>query len=721
MKGKISKIIFFKIKLIKYLLMISLFLSLIAGIGFFSFVYFYPKENIRELVIKNAEEILQKKIDIKKIDYGFKGIELNGVKIFSDLNQAANVFTEINQITLRFSLLSVLEGHLALKLIFINGLDLKILFNESKVSNLEEFIKQMKTDEKKSFFNLKKTKVIFNQAKINLPNPIESLLPLKGSFLLNATFSFNEPQNNYFIYNCSIQLPGKRGVLYPELFFEKPGQDFKLKGKMRLKDLDLSWVYQWLDDPKSAPSYKKVTAQITNLTITSEFAQGRVHGSSTLFNSSKIVSAEGDCLVDFSDPEEEKIFITKTKAEIKEESLFSRVMDKSTAYIKSLSFNTDSELFDFNVLEAEVSFQDLKLILDFIPFGSTYGHLKGNLSYQDKKYNGFLEFINSGYNFQKKMVSNLNMELKIKDNLFKKEDVKINILGHPCLVSLASTEKRLTDYFIPKLFLNIKTESPLTFLSQNKKKSFFEFFKPSFEILGKVEIKQLLYDDLKLSNLNFNYNLSEKQFRVNNFSLQALGGGLSGEALVLTSGKKNRVSTSLNFSNILIQDLNLSHPSLKDKFFGIGEGKADLDFFLNDFSNSLKGDINFNIANGKLADTGLQNGLGVWLRELKYKLKDLEFNNIYGQVLISKNIYRLEPFILKADDIFIQVEGEVNDNFFTPNLEVALKFNKNFIKDVTATSAFSYTIRKKLKNGWYHFTFNIEGDVTESKNIKMLN
>jgi hypothetical protein len=62
------------------------------------------------------------------------------------------------------------------------------------------------------------------------------------------------------------------------------------------------------------------------------------------------------------------------------------------------------------------------------------------------------------------------------------------------------------------------------------------------------------------------------------------------------------------------------------------------------------------------------------------------------------------------------MKGIVNYELFANNLKMNLEFNEYFIQDLPA--AFRMAIRKLLNGKWYIIPFTMNGDISNSKNIK---
>jgi hypothetical protein len=185
----------------------------------------------------------------------------------------------------------------------------------------------------------------------------------------------------------------------------------------------------------------------------------------------------------------------------------------------------------------------------------------------------------------------------------------------------------------------------------------------------------------------------------------------SGKGSIDYSRNYPYLELSSSFSDIKMQNIANLSDKFKNRFFGIAAGNAEIGIKLDkdeDITKSLKGKIEFNVVKGKLVDTGIQNGLGIWLSGLKDKLKDLEFNKIY-----------INSFLFDGSDIRLKLDG-----FLTKKLEgdikINLEFNGDFIQDLPNPALIQ--LSKYKKGDWYHIPFHAKGDdITSGKNIKQVN
>ena len=119
-----------------------------------------------------------------------------------------------------------------------------------------------------------------------------------------------------------------------------------------------------------------------------------------------------------------------------------------------------------------------------------------------------------------------------------------------------------------------------------------------------------------------------------------------------------------------------------------------------------------------MVNTGIQDGLIIFLSELRYKLKDLEFNKIYGNLDISGKNFRINSFIFNSEDVRLSLNGSLNSDLIAKDINMKLEFNNHFIKDVPRPAVVMFGEYSSGK--WYVIPFSLNGNITESKNMKML-
>jgi hypothetical protein len=69
-----------------------------------------------------------------------------------------------------------------------------------------------------------------------------------------------------------------------------------------------------------------------------------------------------------------------------------------------------------------------------------------------------------------------------------------------------------------------------------------------------------------------------------------------------------------------INDLKFADDNLNNRLFGFADGSVNIGFgFRENMTETLKGNATFNVSKGKVVNTGIQNGLIIFLAELRYK------------------------------------------------------------------------------------------------------
>ena len=157
---------------------------------------------------------------------------------------------------------------------------------------------------------------------------------------------------------------------------------------------------------------------------------------------------------------------------------------------------------------------------------------------------------------------------------------------------------------------------------------------------------------------------------------------------------------------------------MTNRMFGTASGEANINFsYGQSIFKSLKGNTEIVIDKGKFVDTGIQDGLGLWLSELKYKLKNLEFNKIYGNISLNNDTAIINSFIFNSDDIRLKMTGAINTSLVTPHMGISLEFHRRFLHDIP-TPAARLGLDKYLNGNWYIIPFTAQGDISVGKNIK---
>ena len=169
-------------------------------------------------------------------------------------------------------------------------------------------------------------------------------------------------------------------------------------------------------------------------------------------------------------------------------------------------------------------------------------------------------------------------------------------------------------------------------------------------------------DNLDFKNIECAYDLSGKMLSLPRLRFEFLDATVSGSASADLAGKTPVVDTKMAFDNLKIQNLSTIEKELTGRLFGNAKGRIAVSFtpLADNPAESIKGTCDVAVTNGKVANTGIQDALGVWLDPLKYKLKDLEFNTISGNFQMDKGNVGVKTLIFNSPDIRVMVDGDVS-------------------------------------------------------------
>ncbi|OHD70183.1 MAG: hypothetical protein A2W19_05190 [Spirochaetes bacterium RBG_16_49_21] len=682
-------------KIVRIFLVFFTALVLCASIGAALFIKLYPKERLLGLVIAKAEFLLKRKVSVKNIGYSLGGIFLEEVVIHEGGSDNSPVLAASEYADLRFSLISLLALELDFDKISLENAFYNIVFDDKGESNIQKLVSTF-SREGDSSFSAKISNIALSGAIISLKNPPKLLAPLAGTYRVSGKIQVGKGVR---IHDCTVTLPQSRGRLHPDLIIEFFKDTFRISGSVGLENASLPWVYQWGENV-SLP-YNILNGKVTDLVITKQYVKGRADATSTLLNSNRLVRAEGLCNVDI---DAGTVHISQTKGGV----------DNSSFFIENLRFSFDGKLSSFGVRNASVALTDVMPLLKFIP-PKLFGTVEGDLSLANGLYNGNLSVSGCGWDPDLKIVNDLQATLYIRDNVFKKADIPLTFYGNPCTLSIASTERDLS-----KLYVNVSSGRIVLDPARDKFSASGEPLNLPLQISGSITVEQLLYKPYTLSEIQLLYQASGNRLAITGFQFMFAGGTVTGTGAAGMTPGAPQASCALKFDNLSVQDIISSNEKIRNRFFGVLQGNSKINFELGSrFQQTATGNVEFTIDKGKLVDTGIQDGLGLLLAELRYKLRDLEFNKIYGNIDIRGTTYRIKSFIFNSNDIRLKITGSFDQNLTATPLNIDLEFTRAFIQDLPGASAFIYN--KYLRGEWYIVPFIMNGDMTDSKNVKRLN
>lgn len=657
-------------------------------------VFFYPAERILTLVTEKAESALGRKVVIRHIGYGIGGFTLTDVTVYES-GEESPVLAGVERADLRISLLSLLRMELDFSSISLNKARCNIVFDQNRESNIGKLISTL-MEGKGSGVTAKISRIKVTDATVTLSSPPPILAPLAGAYEIDATITIG---TNIAVKDCMVKLPKPRGTLHPELSIKTSKGDFEITGSVKLENASLLWVYRWGNNVNLP--YHVVNGTVKNLVITKSLVRGDVIAASTLLNTAKVISADGSCTVDIGG---RTVLIGRTRGGI----------DKSSFYINSLHFTFGGSLTGFDIRSIDAQVSDAAAILKFLP-AKLYGKVEGELRYGSGLYNGNLRLVNCGYDPENRLISDLNASVAITDSRFKQTGIPFMFYGNPCALSIASTEADFS-----KLFINVGAEK---IVIDPEKHSFSRGDAPiniPKEINGIINVNNLRYGAHRISGIQLQYLLSGSTAHIKGFQFIFADGKINGSGAITMGQGPPQASMALNFTGLLMQNAVSSNEKIRNRIFGAASGTAKIDFELSGkILQTARGNVEFTVERGKLVDTGVQNGLGLLLSELKYKLRDLEFNKIYGNMDIQGTTYLVRSFIFNSNTVRLKINGTFNDSLVASPLNISLEFTKEFIQDLPGLITMG--LNKYMRGDWYIMPFVLNGDMMNGSNVKRVN
>jgi len=702
-----------KAKIIKNSIISLTVFVVIVGAASAAFLYLYPEEKVRDMVVNQIESSLKRRISIAGFHYGFRGIILKGITLYDGTDSSAPVLVKAAEASLGFSLYDLLQKKLNINDIYLQDLSLNIVFNEENKTNLQTLIEDLKQGEKKeSSLSTKINTIRLSNALISVINPQKVYKPLAGTFRIDGTIDLSQ-KGIIAVNHCKITLPEDRGMVFPDIAVATEGGKVIISGDVGLEKTSLLWVYQWSSKPLPQP-YHIANGDVKNLRIiitdkNDVEIEGNARASSTLLNSKNLVFADGFCRVSVKN---RTVFLSNIKGKI----------DTSTFLLHSLLFTFDGSLKNFDARNIDAALNNVKPIIPGFP-NKLFGKVSGNLSYDSGIFNGNLSLSDVGYDPGRKLISGVNTDLVITGNTFKKQGIPVTIMGNPCTVSVASTETSMD-----RIFLNInggdfRLEEPV---ESTPGESPAGTAAPSslgmkipITVSGVINLNSIQRGKIIVNKPQVNYRITGNQIVLERFTANFMEGTVSGNGDIQLNGEFPQASFLFGFNALKIQNIATLSSSFQNRFFGNADGKGQVTFLIApDILSTMNGNIEFSIDRGKIVNTGIQNGLGLLLAELKYKLKDLEFNKIYGNISFDRNNYIIRSFIFNSEDIRLKIQGPINDKLDTARLDINLEFTDHFIQDLPAVAL---GLRSNKRGQWYILPFIVQGNITEGKNIKRSN
>jgi len=666
------------------------------------FVYLFPKDKLLDILTTEVAKSLKRKISVTDIEYSFRGVLLKNVILFDGITEEDPVLAAASGTSVRFSLYSLFYRRLSISDISIDNLKINIVYTNGQ-SNIELFLNDIKSIGE-SRLTTEISKIGLHNASITLTEAPETLKPLSGSYLFNGTLNLSQ-KGLISIPDAKVMLPEKRGIVKADIAVST--EKLEITGDARLEKCSIPWTYRWGTNVQLP--FLSFAGDVKKLIITKRVVKGQISGRSQL-RGGKTLTANGFCKVDIPG---EMVYLSNITGSIQSSKLI----------MKEILISSNGDIARFHISTMDVHLTEITPYLPVVP-KNTFGNVSGNLKYVNNRYSGVLELKGAGYNREKKLISDVNCSLDIKNGVFKKENIEASVFQQPFRLSIASTDGAFNRFYINLNAKRFTMKPKEGSASADLPETIPLAESTPLVVTGNIIIEEFLFDAIPVKKLKVNYSFNDNQLAVNRFDCNLWGGSVTGRGQVELSRKSPNVQFSIQFNGIKVQDIGALNERLKNRAFGNASGRAEGSFSLGDDFNiykSMKGSMEFSIDRGKLVNTGLQHGLSIWLSELRYKLKDIEFNKIYGNFKISGNTYLINSFIFNAPDIQLKLDGYItyDDKQLTGDLPIILlMFNDTFIKDIPNPARLGLQNRKKGR--WYEIPFKQKGDITDPKSFTML-
>ncbi|MCL1864652.1 MAG: hypothetical protein FWF73_02445 [Spirochaetes bacterium] len=689
--AKIIKIVIISILIVVVVLIIT------VGLVY----YFYPEESVKGIIKNKAEAALDRKIEIESLHYSFKGVGIYNFVIYDKTmdGQEQQVLIKADEVIITFSLISIIKKDLKLKTIYFKGLELNFIFDKNGISNIERLAAEFKDKgDTSSDQSVQLSEVILNGCSIKLINPPPFIKPLEGEYKIGGTISI-EDGGVFSISDTKLILPDNRGTLFPELKIVT-SEEFIVKGRVKIEDTSLLWVYKFAKGDPGLP-FEVANGVVNDLEITKNHVIGSAKVTSTLKISKNILSADGKCTV----------YLNTKSVHLKD--VKGKINSSSVAVDEMVIESVRGEIEKFRFSNISFQLSDARALISDLP-APLSGYVQGYISFNNT-YSGRLDITDLSYKDKTDLFSGLTTTIEINNNILKKENIQVVLLGNSSKVSIATTDDKFKNFYI-----HIKAEKlNVNEIKLGNDKTNSEKVNVPVNITGKIEINDIIYDDLIFKNTKANIYASGSIVKVNNADTSILSGTIYGTGAIDLSGDAPSLQANLKFNNIKLQDIKFKNENMNNRLFGFADGTANINLLIKDnLTDTIRGNAAFSINKGKIVDTGVQNGLIIFLSELRYKLKNLEFNKIYGNIDIANGNYNINSFIFNSEDLRLSMSGRINKDLVANDMGIKLEFNNHFVKDIPRPAMAVFN--EYSSGSWFIIPFSVNGVITEAKNIKML-
>ncbi|MBN1499624.1 MAG: hypothetical protein JW982_05695 [Spirochaetes bacterium] len=676
---------------------------LVLIISAVAFYFFFPKDQLLKIIVSQIENQINLKISAEKLDFSLSGVGLNNLSIFdSDRN---HLILKVKNARLSFSLDKITENKLELKSLNLINPEFIIDYQDGRY-NFQDFSDTNKTTHSNMSsgeIQINYPEVFITEGKVIVRNTHDRLKPLIGEFTVSSHIIIGK-DNNVNFNNIFITLPADRGNILGSAKLSIEKDNFKFVSDLNTEKVDISWVYDFDLSKKLKLPFNTFTGTVNNFTITKEGINAEAKGSSILTDG-KSAYADGSFSIDF------------VQKMLKLENI-NGTIEKDSALINLISIDFTKRNLFINLKNIDSNISNFRY---FVPIpDKLYGRVKGSLSTTGYRTNADLTLINTGWDFDKKILTDINHRITIDNNNFKAEDIKFNLYGSPSKLSISATGSKFQNFVA---YIYIDKVDATKHVKDNVNPNVSGIPKSikiptPISITGKIYIDDIAFENYNLKNSFIAYSLNDYKFQLNQIITYFFNAKITGTGGIDLSKNDPVAGIDIRFNDIKIENILMNQPKLKNRFYGPASGSINLQIPVFGGISRIKGTTEFIINNGKLANTGIQDALGTILEPLKYKLKDLEFNRIYGNLSLEENNYKINSFVFNAQNIRLSLSGLI-DNTLAGDLNIKLEFNENFIQDLPNPTFLYFS---KYKEGlWYTIPLEAEGkDLSNPDNYKRL-
>ncbi|MEJ5362712.1 MAG: AsmA-like C-terminal region-containing protein [Spirochaetota bacterium] len=683
---------------------IVLFIGLLLLAAFAAaFIYFFPKETLKSIIVQTLQDSLNRPVTIGTIDYSIRGIQITDLYIY-DTDKEKPYIAHSKDAAIRFQLIPLLNKQFIINYIFLDDAIIHILYyteNKLTTSNLEKLLKELLSKEK-STITTQINSISLNNTAVILENPPQELKPLEGKYSINTHIELKDTILE--LKNLSITLPQNRGKISGDCSITVTS-NYKIHGDFNLRDCDLLWVYNWGKNLENILPYRVFSGTIDNLTITKNAVQGTVTGSCKLSNNAMLFISNA-----FANVNIHKGTVTVTNAKGK--------IENSNFVLNQLLFNFDGEIKNIKVSDASITIKEIAPLLGKINISDIAGQLKGNFEYKDNSINADVTLSNLTIGQKGNILSLQETNLLIKNNQFKKDGIQATVYSVACVLSVATVDSSFEKFTVNIEADEVDLNKIITRQPEQPQKQEKEIHIP-YELSGKCIIQKLHKDNLVIEKINCNYTMSKNIIALPTFSAKVFGGDVTGRSVITLSQENPQITLVAKFTNARLQNISSYLQEYENRLFGNISGQLQVTIVPKDpVIDRITGKVEVSVENGKLANTGLQSGLSIWLSDLKYKLSNLEFQKIYGNFNLNGPVITINSFIFNAPEIRLKLNGQYNRHEES-DIAISLEFSSNFIQDLPNPALLQ--LAKYKKGRWYIIPFRAQGkNIFEGKNIKQV-